>query len=652
VASGDYSFLAASELSIAAGDFSAGLATHDCSIDADTSYAAIIASEDCNISDLAAGKTKFIAGAFDSDITDGDFNAIVGGSTNTVSNNGAFIGGGLSNDVTGLYSAILGGNGGTVSGQEAAVAGGNGLTASGLRSFAAGGGSHTANNTDSAAVGGDGNTASGVNSFVAGGSDNTASNLSAACIGGATNTATRQYSATIGGQANSITERWSVAAGGQGNDVTGVRAIAAGGYFNTIGGQMAGILGGQNNTTSANRAVVLGGYFNTAAHEDGVALGRGALTSALRDFVIGHANAGFSNANNVGFRVAGDTSNVYIGRVDAQHTGGNLVFNSRDVGGETAQISFSNNGFQFQTFAGKRISLQPASGQGFITGSWIPENNNIYDLGESTKAWRNLYLNGGITDGTLTTDIAVITSLRDVLTGITDGDAIFWNGTLSKFEASNPDIEIDHGELLPASLLEDDHTQYMLLAGRLGGQLLTGGTAANDDLGLRSTSNATRGTIICHDHIRSLDGNQDLGEPTATWRDIYMTGEGHGFRMENFTSGTLPGFSASKIGRLMYATDTKNVHVDTGTEIIRINQAKFVHDDIWNGADLFRDYNITAVGTNSGIDDARNCIWELKDASDDFVRVDVEIRATSATNVRVTAAVPLPATSFRLVGVG
>lgn len=53
---------------------------------------------------------------------------------------------------------------------------------------------------------------------------------------------------------------------------------------------------------------------------------------------------------------------------------------------------------------------------------------------------------------------------------------------------------IVHGSL--ASLLLDDHTQYALLAGRSGGQTLTGGTASGDDLTLSSTANAAKGNIF------------------------------------------------------------------------------------------------------------------------------------------------------------
>lgn len=54
-------------------------------------------------------------------------------------------------------------------------------------------------------------------------------------------------------------------------------------------------------------------------------------------------------------------------------------------------------------------------------------------------------------------------------------------------------LAIDHGTL--QGLADDDHSQYALLAGRTGGQSLTGGTASSNNLTLSSTSNATKGKI-------------------------------------------------------------------------------------------------------------------------------------------------------------
>ena len=56
-----------------------------------------------------------------------------------------------------------------------------------------------------------------------------------------------------------------------------------------------------------------------------------------------------------------------------------------------------------------------------------------------------------------------------------------------------PQGTIVHGEL--GELLDDDHTQYCLLEGRLGGQIVTGGTYASENLDFESTSHATKGAV-------------------------------------------------------------------------------------------------------------------------------------------------------------
>jgi hypothetical protein len=58
---------------------------------------------------------------------------------------------------------------------------------------------------------------------------------------------------------------------------------------------------------------------------------------------------------------------------------------------------------------------------------------------------------------------------------------------------------LDHGE--HTGLADDDHTQYVLLAGRATGQTIIGGTASGDDLTLASTSHATKGDVIVSDPL-------------------------------------------------------------------------------------------------------------------------------------------------------
>ncbi|MHC4701413.1 MAG: hypothetical protein ACYTFQ_12670, partial [Planctomycetota bacterium] len=64
----------------------------------------------------------------------------------------------------------------------------------------------------------------------------------------------------------------------------------------------------------------------------------------------------------------------------------------------------------------------------------------------------------------------------------------------------------------------DPHTQYLLLAGRSGGQTASGGTTAGDSLTLQSTSHATKGSIIIGTAgtIAFDDVNSRLGVGTVT----------------------------------------------------------------------------------------------------------------------------------------
>ena len=61
----------------------------------------------------------------------------------------------------------------------------------------------------------------------------------------------------------------------------------------------------------------------------------------------------------------------------------------------------------------------------------------------------------------------------------------------------------------------DDHTQYALLAGRVTGQTVIGGTAANENLSLQSTADGTRGDIIAIDDILMGSGKEVLGLPVT-----------------------------------------------------------------------------------------------------------------------------------------
>ena len=81
--------------------------------------------------------------------------------------------------------------------------------------------------------------------------------------------------------------------------------------------------------------------------------------------------------------------------------------------------------------------------------------------------------------------------------------------------------ELDHGALL--GLSDDDHLQYLLLAGRSGGQVANGGTDASDDLELKSTANATKGEVKIVDGSDFRHGRRLMQESSASTTDATLT---------------------------------------------------------------------------------------------------------------------------------
>jgi hypothetical protein len=119
--------------------------------------------------------------------------------------------------------------------------------------------------------------------------------------------------------------------------------------------------------------------------------------------------------------------------------------------------------------------IQPSSGAPTSQGSGhlyfdISASDALFVRNTADSAWIELADNADLTSHT--------------------GDA-----TIHFTEAS-----IDHGSI--AGLADDDHTQYLRLAGRSGGQNIIGGTAASNNLTLESTADASKGYIELKDATR------------------------------------------------------------------------------------------------------------------------------------------------------
>lgn len=335
------------------------------------------------------------------------------------------------------------------------------------------------------------------------------------------------------------------------------------------------------------------------------------------------------------------------------------------VVGVTGQLNSDNLRLDGNTLsstdANGNVILSP-DGTGIIqVDKSVVPNVGTLDLGTSSNLFQNLYLSGGINDGTNSISVGNLLSFRhsffrDIAQTqpAQTGDALFYDDANDVWLASIPDSEVTHSALTGLTVGDSGHTQFAMLAGRTGGQIIQGGTDSGNNLTLESTAHATKGSIFLRDKL-SPETNAsfstfwsgiDLGDPTHNYNDVYTKGEFKGFRLENFTSGTLPAASGQNIGRVVYASDNNKAYVDTGTAFKVLGVSKFISDISFDGVVL-----VLNTDVSSEISDARNAQWQLLDNANDFEILGVQITMTSASNVRITTSIPLPVGSYRLIGI-
>jgi len=312
--------------------------------------------------------------------------------------------------------------------------------------------------------------------------------------------------------------------------------------------------------------------------------------------------------------------------------------------------------------ANGNVTLSP-SGTGIVsfTKNLLPSPSGALDIGSSTALLNDVYVSGGVRNATNEIAIGTLLSFRsgvyrDLLQTLPAqaGDALFWDAVNSVWLASTPDSEVDHTTISNLTSGDAGHTQFVMLAGRVTGQTIQGGTAASENLVLESTAHATKGSVHFRDVLApetnaSFSGTwsgTDFGDATHYIKDVYTKGEFKGFRLENFTSGTLPAASAQNIGRVVYATDNSKAYVDIGTAFKVLGVSKFIADTVWTGAEALKNVDVSA-----SIEDARNAQWQFMDNANNFEIMYVQILITSASNVRIVTSVNLPAGSYRLIGV-
>ena len=387
-------------------------------------------------------------------------------------------------------------------------------------------------------------------------------------------------------------------------------------------------------------------------------LANGSITDSGGSISFGDEDLSTTGMLDVGnLRLDGNTLSSTAGDINVVPTSGLLnVTGNIDASG-TLTLGAADNAvysgtglattgaFAFSTAAGG-FSFAPFNGEVDFTANLDPTADATYDLGESAQRWQDLFLSGDISDGTNAIAMATLLSFRNALVGAAAGMTLFYDGAV--WNASIPDTEIDHGSL--TGILDDDHTQYALLAGRSGGQTFIGGSDASDNLVLDSTSNAAKGTInFLSTLLPGSDNALDVGSASFRVRDLYMGGEAIGLRIDNVAS--LP--AAGNNGRPVWL-NSQTLYIDDGTNWQEISSEKFVYDHagFWDGTETTFTYTQANSSIEDSISDCRTCVWQFLDNTNGFREVNGAVITKTATTVTVTVTMPLATGTYRLVGVG
>ena len=165
-----------------------------------------------------------------------------------------------------------------------------------------------------------------------------------------------------------------------------------------------------------------------------------------------------------------------------------------------------------------------AGGQTICGGTGVDEELTLCGTSDASKG--QVTVDADLEcNGALCTNIkASIKTYGDTLyaasgSGVTNGD--------SHDHSGGDGAQVDHGNM--GGLTDDDHSQYVKLVGRSGGQTIKGGTDSGDNLILESTTNATKGIVCVPDGQKFVVGEDPYGTTNAV--------AGWGF--QRYTDGNL-----------------------------------------------------------------------------------------------------------------
>ena len=198
-------------------------------------------------------------------------------------------------------------------------------------------------------------------------------------------------------------------------------------------------------------------------------------------------------------------------------------------------VIISDNYINCSAAGARAIDISPASGQAF----------NVAIMG---NALRGPTSGDAINLSVTMNDSIVLNSYRN------------WDNNIVGAGAAG--IGGDHGLL--SGLGDDDHTQYVLLAGRASGQIVIGGTASGEDLTLQSTVHATRGEIIVVDKLRlHNDATFTIEISSSDPLITFNTDDSLRYdRADNVWHWSIGGTSVARMGRDISAANKNDLILD------------------------------------------------------------------------------------------
>ena len=282
-------------------------------------------------------------------------------------------------------------------------------------------------------------------------------------------------------------------------------------------------------------------------------------------------------------------------------TGALVVSGGIGASGNIYSLGMFDNGNRVLSLAGTNIS---------VTGTTVSVVNNptfsgIVSVSNATTSTSTttgaLVVTGGVgITGSLfggntvrftnaTTSTSTTTGALVVTGGVGIGGNLFVGGNLNVTGTFN--ASISHSSLTGLTS-GDDHTQYSLLSGRTGGQVLTGGTGASNTLTLRSTSNATKGSILIDETTSST---------STTTGALVVTGGvgiGQGITIDSFVN-LIPVISPTN------PSSGQKLYIDSGDNLLKSSNSSgtiTTYNPLTTKGDLMSHNGTTQTRTAVGID--------------------------------------------------